>query len=344
MKIAVLYSPFDKLANKEVEQDLKDMGLSVHGALRKAGFEPLLIDIDKVGFQGISELRPDVVFNVCERLHGDSTYEPQIASLLEMTGLKITGSSGATLSVCNNKIMTKAMAQRHDILTPKHEIFFNRDQPFKGDLSYPVLVKPAAMHNSIGIFKDSLAYTEEDMRKKIARVLYQYRQPVLVEEYIPGKDIEATIIGNNGSAKVLPLVEVYYPKLKDQSQQFFSYESKWSKGKQESGYYRAAENLDPNLNKELIALAKKYYKLFNIRDYGRIDFRIGENGKIYLLEATANPGLSNGDSTIVAAEAHGMQHESFILNIFLTASIRYGIMNKQEASELLTGYMPLRNS
>ncbi len=335
MKIAVLYSPFDKLSNKEVEQDLKEMGISVHGALRKAGYEPLLVDIDKVGFQGIQELQPDVVFNVCERLHGDSTYEPQIASLLEMTGLKITGSSGATLSVCNNKIMTKAMAQRHGILTPKHAVFFNRDQPFKDGLSFPVLVKPAAMHNSIGIFKDSLAHTEEDMRKKIARILYQYRQPVLVEEYIPGRDIEATIIGNNGSAKALPLVEVFYPKLKDQSQQFFSYESKWSKGKQESGYYRTAENIPPEMHKELGAMAKKYYKLFNIRDYGRIDFRIGEDGKIYLLEATANPGLSHGDSTIVAAEAAGMAHTAFILNIFLTASQRHGLFNRQEVSLML---------
>ncbi len=344
MKIAVLYSPFDKLANKEVEQDLKEMGLSVHGALRKAGFEPLLVDIDKVGFQGIQDLHPDVVFNVCERLHGDSTYEPQIASLLEMTGLKITGSSGATLSVCNNKIMTKAMAQRHGILTPKHAVFFNRDQPCTEDLAYPVLVKPAAMHNSIGIFKDSLAHTEEDMRKKIARVLYQYRQPVLVEEYIPGCDIEATIIGNNGSARVLPLVEVFYPKLADQSQQFFSYESKWSKGKQESGYYRAAKTLSPELHRNLAALAKKYYKLFNIRDYGRIDFRIGEDGNIYLLEATANPGLSHGDSTIIAAEASGMNHEQFILTIFLTASLRYGLLNRQEATEVLVEHGVLRNS
>jgi D-alanine-D-alanine ligase len=254
-----------------------------------------------------------------------------------MMGQKITGSSGATLSVCNNKIMTKAMAQRHGILTPKHAVFYNRDQQFSGDLKFPVLIKPAAMHNSIGIFKDSLAFTEEDMRKKVARVLYQYRQPVLVEEYIPGKDIEITVLGNNGSAKALPLVEVFYPKLSDQTQQFFSYESKWSKGKQESGYYRAIEEIEPELQKELVSLAKKYYKLFNIRDYGRIDFRIGEDGKIYLLEATANPGLSLGDSTIVAAEAGGMSHSSFILSIFLVASQRYGLLKKEEASKILQG-------
>jgi D-alanine-D-alanine ligase len=336
MKIAVLYSPFDKLANKEVEQDLKEMGLSVHGALRKAGYEPLLVDIDKVGFQGVQEIQPDIVFNVCERLHGDSTYEPQIASLLEMMGLKITGSSGSTLSVCNNKIMTKAMAQRHGILTPKHTVFFNRDQPYLSKITFPVLIKPAAMHNSIGIFKDSLAYSEEDMRKKIARLLYQYRQPVLVEEYIAGKDIEVSILGNNGSARALPLVEVFYPKLSDQSQQFFSYESKWSKGKQESGYYRIAENVDAPLQQVLVKLARKFYKLFGVRDYGRVDFRVADNGDIYLLEVTANPGLSPGDSTIVAAEQAGMNHTAFITSIFLTAAQRCGLVSKEHASQLIS--------
>ncbi len=335
MRVGVLYSPFDRLANKEVEHDLKEMGVSAHAALKNAGYDPVLIDIDKTGFAGIQEMQLDLLFNVCERLHGDSTYEPQIASLLEMMGIKITGSSGSTLSVCNNKIMAKAMAQHHGILTPKSQVFFNRDQEQVQSLHYPVIIKPASMHNSIGIFKDSLAYAGEDMRKKAARIMYQYRQPALVEEYIPGRDIEVSIFGNNGGAKALPLVEVFYPKLQDQTQQFFSYESKWVKGKQESGYYRKAEGLSSAQEAQLVKVARKCYKLFGIRDYGRIDFRLGNDGSMHLIEVTANPGLSPGDSTIIAAQYAGLSHQMAILEIFLTAAKRCSLLGKQEAARIL---------
>ena len=276
----------------------------------------------------------DLLFNVCERLHGDSAYEPQIASLLEMMGVSITGSSGSTLSLCNNKIMTKAMAQHRDILTPKAQVFSNREQEQAENIGFPVIIKPASMHNSIGIFKDSIAYSEEDMRKKAARIMYQYRQPALVEEYIPGRDIEVSLLGNNGSVKALPLVEVFYPKMEDQTQQFFSYESKWTKGRQESGYYREARKLDDALRSRLVQLAKRCYRIFGIRDYGRVDFRLGNDGRIYLIEVTANPGLSPGDSTIMAAQYAGMSHSAAILQIFLTAAQRYSLLRKQEATRI----------
>ncbi|HLD86905.1 MAG TPA: ATP-grasp domain-containing protein, partial [Candidatus Nanoarchaeia archaeon] len=221
------------------------------------------------------------------------------------------------------------------ILTPRSQVFFSRDQEQVQKLAFPVIIKPASMHNSIGIFKDSLAYDEEDMRKKAARIMYQYRQPALVEEYIPGQDIEVTLLGNNGSAKVLPPIEVFYPRMKDQTQQFFSYESKWSKGKLDSGYYRKAKLDDANMSR-LSSLAKRCYKLFGIRDYGRVDFRLGNDGKLYLLEVTANPGLSPGDSVIVAAESAGMSHTSMILGIFLTAAQRCSLLRKQEAERILS--------
>ncbi len=335
MKTAVLYSPYDRLSNKEVEMDLKEMGYSVLAALNSAGYHPTLIDIDKIGFEGIQQMDLGILFNVCERLHGDAAYERQIASLLEMMGVKITGSDGSTLSVCNNKIMAKAMAIHHSIPTPKHAVFFSREQPQMQELDFPVIIKPASMHNSIGIFKDSIAFTEEDMRKKASRIMYQYRQPALIEEYIPGRDIEVSIFGNNGGARALPPVEVHYPRLSDQTQKFFSYESKWSRDKQESGKYRKAESLSDLEESRIVQLAKKCYKLFGIRDYGRIDFRLGDDGSMYLLEVTANPGLSPGDSTIMAAEYSGMNHTSAILELFLIAAQRTNLMRKQEAVRIL---------
>jgi len=335
MNVGVLYSPFDRLSNKEVEHDLKEMGTSVHAALKEAGYDPLLIDLDKTGFDGIQAMKLDLLFNVCERLHGDPAYEPQIASLLEMMGVNITGSSGSTLSVCNNKIMAKAMAQHHGILVPRSQVFSNRGQEYGQALEFPVIIKPASMHNSIGIFKDSLAYTEEDMRKKAGRIIYQYRQPALIEEYIPGRDIEVSILGNNGSAGVLPLVEVFYPGMEDQTQQFFSYESKWIKGRKESGYYREARDIAGAPRARLVQLARRCYKMFSIRDYGRVDFRLGNDGRIYLLEVTANQGLSPGDSTIMAAQYAGMSHAAAILRIFLTAAQRHSLLGKQEAARML---------
>lgn len=335
MRVGVLYSPFDKLANKEVEQDLKEMGLSVHDALKGAGYDPLLIDIDKTDFSRIQELDLDLLFNVCERLHGDCMYEPQIASLLEMMSVRITGSSGSTLSVCNNKIMMKEMARHHGILTPRSQVLFAPDQVQQNMLKFPVIIKPASMHNSIGIFKDSLAHDEEDMRKKAARIMYQYRQPALIEEYIPGKDVEVSIMGNSDSMKTLPPIEVHYPRQKDQSSQFFSYESKWSSNKKESGCYRRAQGIEPKITAKIVRLARKCYRLYGLRDYGRGDFRLGNDGKVYLLEVNANPGLSPGDSLIVAGGCDGMTHAKIIIGIFLNAAKRNSLVNGQQNNQIL---------
>lgn len=329
LRVGVLYSPFDGLGNKEVEKDLREMGVEAMKALKRAGYETELMDIDQLGLHGIKAKNLDLIFNVCERLRGDSQYEPHIATGLEMLKVNFTGCPGDVLTLCNNKVLAKRRAQKNNIRTPPFNVFTRPDDPLKVNVKYPQIVKPALMHNSIGIFKNSIVNNEQELRERVKEVIEKFDQPVISEEFIEGVDYEISLFGNGGSAKILPIVEIWYPEIDDPYKTFFSYESKWTKGKAESGYYDVPENLNPKTEQMMIRAAKKCYQLFGLRDYGRLDFRLSKDGKLYLIEATANTGLSNETSTMVAAEHVGLDHHEALHEIFLIAAKRCNVLPKK---------------
>ena len=160
----------------------------------------------------------------------------------------------------------------------------------------------------------------------------EFNQAALVEEFIKGNDVEVSIIGNDDDLLVLPIAKVNYKKLSEVSEdKIFCYESKWNLKSKDYGDYARA-NLPEEIEKKLKKLAVKIYKIFDIKDYGRVDFRLNKDNKPYVIEVTANPGLSKVSSTPESAEWSNISYKKLINNIFESALKRYKVnkyINKQ---------------
>ena len=312
MKVGVLYSASDKFGNTEVEQDLKEMANAAYAALEKGGYSPQLVDIGKYGLDGLEKEGFDALFNVCERLDGDPSKESFVASSLEEMGATFTGSPGSVIDICNDKPEVKRIANEHGIRTPRFLVFDGKSPFDSSSFPFPAIVKPSAMHNSIGIWKDAVVRSSEAAEKRAMRIIKKFKQPALIEEFIPGKDIEITLLGNGDSTTVLTPMEVFYPKMKVGRPMIYSYECKWFKRSEGYGDYRPVKGVPKKAVDEMVSIAKRCFHVFGLRDYGRLR----EDGTPYVIEVTANPGISKECSTIQAAKLMGIGHADVLLSIF----------------------------
>ncbi|MBL7054329.1 ATP-grasp domain-containing protein [Candidatus Woesearchaeota archaeon] len=333
MKTGVLYNTIKSSETREVEEDLMEMANKIKKSLENNGHEVSLINADKNLFKNLNKKNIEFVFNVCERFNGNSLFEPHVAAMLELFGVSFTGSDYVALSECNNKIKTKEILTVNLMPTPKYHVFCSPDEKLNPGLKFPLIVKPKQQENSIGITKDAVVYDEKSLRERIKYVNDEFKEEALVEEFIKGIDVEVGIIGNGDDLFILPLAKVNYENLSDADEnKIFCYESKWDLKSKNYGDYVKAD-LSEEVEEKLKRLAVKIYKIFNIKDYGRIDFRLTENNEPYVIEVTANPGLSKVCSTLESAEWIGLSYRELVNKIFESALNRYDI-SKEEAIKI----------
>lgn len=325
MHIGVLSNIFkEHTENKEVENDLYEIGTSVKNALDSSGHKTTFFDANRNTFKQLKDKKIDVAFNVCERFENDAHKEPYIAEMLEKIKIPFTGSSSSTISLCNNKYRIKKLLVKHKIPTPKFQIFKKGDEKISNDIHFPLIVKPTLEHNSIGLNQDSIVNSKEKLKEKIKNIIDNFNQPCLVEEFIKGKDIEVGIIGNKNKLEVLPLAEVGYKNFKgNKNGLIFSYEEKWDKNLDTYGDYVFPNDIPKEVELEMKKISEYLYNLVGLRDYGRIDFRLSEDNIPYVLEICVNPGLSEVCSMPEAYEHMGLKYDDLINKILNHALERY---------------------
>ncbi len=326
MKIAVLSNRFSEHTNKEVEEDLVITGNAVIDALRSFGHDATLYDVNEKTFELLRRAKVDFAFNVCERFNGNSFFEPHIAAMLELLGIQYTGSGPLTLALCMNKVRVKEILAHNGIPTPKFQVFPSRNKKLDPELQFPLIVKPSCMDNSIGISNDNVVHTEKELRSKVASINHVYGQPALVEEYIDGRELAVGILSNGANATVLPISEYVFSDLPEDVNRILCYDAKWN---QESAIYRgSAEQCPAELPKYIETRIRKIaldvYKLLDVRDYGRVDLRLGKDGTPYVLEMNPNPGISADNTLPKAAKALGWTYQEMIHEIFVQALERQG--------------------
>jgi len=337
--------------NAEVEQDLMQVGEAVKRALESRGHQVIFYDLDADALERIlkdaqgegddaqepqtelaehvtpvKRIKLDAVFNVCERYNNLSTLEPNVASMLELYGIPYTGSSPWALAVCMNKVRVKELLQHHQLPIAKYQVFTSSRQRLDPDLSFPLIVKPNMMDNSIGITKDSLVHDLERLQAQVALLLGTYDQEVLVEEFLPGREFTVGVIGNV-AAETLPICEISFEKFPDKLPRILGYDAKWFK---DSDAYQHTPIVCPApISEELAArmrtLALEAYTLLGVRDYGRVDFRLDANGNPVILEMNPNPGINVEDFIPVAARVAGISYEELINMILNEALTRHGV-------------------
>jgi D-alanine-D-alanine ligase len=321
VKVALLYNLFERLQKGEEKDSLaedaivEDIG-AAEEAVRSLGHQCFVMAIrDEIltVIHWLKEIRPDVVFNLCESVYGNTCWEMNIPSLLDLFRIPYTGSSPLTLGLCQDKGKVKDILLSQGILTPRYKIFDRGADHLKGDV-FPIIVKPLHEDGSLGISGESVVFDDEALRRQIQYVIEMYRQPALVEEFIDGRELNVGLLETNGKVEALPISEIDYSEFPEGVPRICGYEAKWVT---ESSEYQKSKPICPAPLEEVIKkrveqIAVKVFKLFGCRDYARVDIRLDRNGKIYVLEVNPNPDISPGSGMSRAIKAQGMTNTEFI--------------------------------
>jgi len=296
-------------------------------ALRKLGHNVSTLGVEDditIIVTTLSEDKPNLVFNLTEQLGGDRCMDMNIASVLEMLGIPYTGSGPTGLMLSRDKRLCKQLLTSHRIRVPDFvSIALNRKVRIPKSLNYPLVVKPAFEDSSEGISNASLITNESALSERVKFVHEGWEQPAIIEEYIEGRELYVSIIGNK-RLTVLPIRECLFDFDGSDGPQLATYRVKWNdKYRKKWGIKFGFAELDAHIIKNIERICKRVYRLLQIRDYGRIDLRLTPENKLVILEVNPNADIAYGEEVAEAAEKAGIGYEKLIDRILRLALRRY---------------------
>jgi len=299
---------------------------SVKKALRSSGHQVQVVEFKDnwpVVLQKISRSGADLVFNLCEEFRGNSKLEMNIAALLEMVGMPFTGSSSLALGLSQDKGKAKSILTDHRIPTPSFALIAPGEKETGISLRYPLIAKPVFEDGSLGIDNDAYATNPRDLRRQVQRIHRLYRQPALVEEYIEGRELNVSIIGNE-KPEVLPISEIDFSTLPAGLPRICSYAAKWMEESREYSHTQplCPAPLAPRTRKRIEEISLQTYRTLDCRDYARVDIRLSPRGIPYVLEINANPDISLDAGMVRSAASAGYSYDAFISKIVQVALAR----------------------
>lgn len=331
MKIGIAYNLKDEVFPLSVldseyneEFDSYKTIEAICNVLEKNGLETVKLG---GGLKIVDRLREEninFVFNIAEGYYGRNR-ESFVPSILETLNIPYSGSDPLTLGLTLDKVMAKKLLQCAKIPTPSYGIVEKIEdiKDIENRLQYPMITKPAWEGSSKGIYNSSKAPDKNELRNNIETLLKKYpKQPLLVEEYISGREITVGVIGN-GRPEVLGLMEIIN---KNSPGEDFFYSLEVKRNWEELVGYESPPKIPRVLDTQIRRCAIMAFKEFGCRDIARIDFRISEYNEPFVLEINPLPGLSPeyGDLVIMAQKL-GMGYEDLVLKILNSAFSRYGI-------------------
>jgi D-alanine-D-alanine ligase len=299
----------------------------VIGAVRALGHNVSVLgvmkDIEET-ILGLKEQRPDLVFNLTEHLGGNRRFDKNIAALLELSQIPFTGTGSTGLLLSRDKILCKQLLGLYKIRVPRFAYFpEGKNIRLPKKLQFPLVVKPAFEDSSEGISNASIVESQEALIERVQFVHEGWHQAAIAEEYIEGRELYASILGNK-RLFVLPIRECYFNPEEDKGPRLATYRVKWHKEYREKWNIEfGPAQLETTVVKKIERVCKKVYRILHLQDYGRIDLRLTPNNKIFILEANSNPDLAYGEEVAEAAEKFGIPYENLIKRIIYTALRRY---------------------
>ncbi len=290
-----------------------------------------LIEADLSSFQKLIDAKPDIVFNITEGYNGVSR-EAQIPAMLDMLQIPYTGSDPLTLAICLDKARTKEILSYHKIPNAKFIIADNLNQISKIDLKFPLIAKPISEGSSKGIFSSSFVKNQKELTSEAERIISEYNQPALIEEFLPGKEFTVAIIGNGSDAKVLPIVEINYKDFPDDFIPIYSYEAKWILDTKENplDVFSCPAQIDSKLESKIKETVLKTYNVLRCKDWSRIDVRMDADNEPNIIEVNPLPGiLPNPEENSCfpkAARTAGLNYNDMINSVLLAAAKRHKLL------------------
>ena len=299
--------------------------------MEKAGHEYLHVEADETAFESLRRLRPDLVLNRAEGIRGESR-ESHIPAICEMLGIPYTGAGIMSTAICLDKPTTKKILEFHGIRTAPFQVLFEKGEKIDPKLRYPLILKPSHEGSSMGINIDNVVHDEKGLRRKLAEMLGAYRQPILAEEFIDGREFSVGIVGNHldgEEPRVLPIFEVDFSR--------FAPELGTVLGQKAKTIYDASENyicpakIPEPLRKRIEETTRKAVNILDCYDWGRLDYRYNSSGELYFLEINPLPGIDYDEKEDDKSfypfmwYAAGLDYDEMIKQVVDAAVKRYGL-------------------
>ncbi len=307
------------LDKKEVEDEVAE-------TLVRLGHDATLhvLDGSTRSLNAIAKLDCDLFFNLAESFAGNDTADYCIAAYLELLNRKFTGCGSRGLLYCQDKGVAKKILEFHGIHTPVFARSFRGRLDFSHDLAFPVIVKPAREDGSIGIEFNAVVSSIRELMERIDWLHAHFDSPVLIEEYVEGREMYVGVIGNE-HPEALPVIELDLSKLPEGTPRIAGAEVKWAKG---TRAYRdtksaVADGLSEETTTALQQTAVAVYQALELRDYARIDMRLRPDGRVAVIEANPNPWLTSRAEFAMAARKAGRTYAQLIEEIADLALARY---------------------
>lgn len=267
--------------------------------------------------RALLDFSPHIAFNLLEEFHDNPLYDYHIAGYLELLQQAYTGCNPRGLLIAHDKALTKKILAYHRIRSPRFAVFPRGRKPrLSNKLRFPLIVKSLYEEGSYGIAQASIVHTAEKCLERITYLHEKLMTPVIVEEFVDGRELYLSIIGNR-RVEVLPPIELQFGNLPVGTHAIATSRVKWDWKYQKAREIelRIPNDLDAPLLRKLKRLGRRVYRVLDLSGYARIDLRLTGNGDIYVLEANANPDIGYGEELSVASASFGLDYGQLLQKV-----------------------------
>ena len=280
----------------------------------------------------LRQTRPDIVFNIAEGFNGVNR-EAHVPAICEFYGIPYTGSDPFTLTLCLDKARTKETLAYHGIPTPRFALVEKLADLYHlaGKLVFPLFVKPVHEGSSKGITDSNLCRDRDQLFRQTEFLLDNYRQAVLVEEFLPGKEFTCAVLGNGDDATVLPIVGMNFETLPKGALPIYSYDAKfvWDRPEKPLEIFECPARISKELQASIERVTLGAFRVLGCRDWARIDVRLDAKGEPNVIEVNPLPGIlpdpAENSCLPKAARAAGIGYDELIQSCLKFAAARQGI-------------------
>jgi D-alanine-D-alanine ligase len=298
-------------------------------ALRKEGFSARAVNCEE-RLETLERLLqrnpPEVVFNLVEFFHDSPRLEAMVAALYELYQIPYTGAPPFALSLCQRKGLTKQVLLANGVPTPKFRLLRQPKIPKRHGLRYPIIVKPGREDASAGVDKDSVVRDYASLTERIKKVFVEFRPPIIAEEYVEGRELHVSILGNDPPV-VLPIIEFDFSEFPSDHPNIISYDAKWNPLNETYHQLHSVcpAKLPKRVRKRVEEISLRAYQVTGCRDYARLDLRLNQRNQVFVLEVNPNPDLTEGVSFMESAEKVGISFSQALRKI-----VEYALARKKK--------------
>ena len=314
-------APPDDLSTLSLKEQFEiKTEIDVITTLRGIGHDVLVLGVQwelRPIREAVEAFKPDIVFNLLEEFHGETTYDHNVVGFLELMKVRYTGCNPRGLMLSRGKALSKKLLTYHRIRVPDFAVFpMGRKVRRPRDLSFPLIVKSLIEHSSLGISKASIVNSDDELAERVRFVHDRVGTDAIAEQFISGRELYVSVLGNDRLVAFTPWELV--AEKSDPNEPLIA----TARAKHDVDYQqkkgiaiRAAQGLHPAVEERLLHDSKRIYRILELTGYARIDFRLDDENRVYFLEANPNPDIAELEEFASAARHDGVDYPKLLERI-----------------------------